>query len=49
MDETWIHISDPETKEQSKEWRHIDSLCPKKFKAQKSSSKKLESVFWDKD
>jgi hypothetical protein len=39
----------PETKEQSKEWRHSGSPHPKKFKIQKSSSKVLASVFWDKD
>jgi hypothetical protein len=49
MDKTWIHIYDPGIKEQSKEWRHSGSLCPKKFKTQKSSSKVLVSVFWDKD
>jgi histone-lysine N-methyltransferase SETMAR len=49
MDETWIHIYDPETKEQSKEWRHSGMPCPKKFKTQKSSSKVLAPVFWDKD
>jgi hypothetical protein len=42
-------IYDPETKEQSKEWRHSGSPRPKKFKTQKSSSKVLASVFWDKD
>jgi hypothetical protein len=42
-------IYDPETKEQSKAWRHSDSLSPKKFKTQKSSSKVLASVFWDKN
>jgi hypothetical protein len=49
MDETWIHIYDPETKEQSKEGRHSGSLQRKKFKAQKSSSMVLASVFWDKN
>jgi hypothetical protein len=49
MDETWIHIYDPEIKEQCKEWRHNGSLHPKKFKTQKSSSKVLVSVFGDKD
>jgi hypothetical protein len=49
MDETWIHIYDPETKQQSKEWKHGGSPRPKKFKTQKSSSKLLASVFWDKD
>jgi hypothetical protein len=33
-DETWIHIYDPETKEQFKEWRHSGSLHPKKFKTE---------------
>jgi hypothetical protein len=44
-----IHIHDLETKEQSKDSRHSGSLRPKKFKTQKSSSKVLASVFWDKD
>jgi hypothetical protein len=42
INETWIHIYDPETKEQSKEWRHIGSPHPKKFMTGKSSSKLLE-------
>jgi hypothetical protein len=49
MDETWIHIYDPETKEQSKEWWYDSSPHPKKFKTQKSPSKVLASVFWGKD
>jgi hypothetical protein len=36
MDEIWIHIYDPETKEQSLEWRHSGDSRPKKFKTQKS-------------
>jgi len=44
MDETWKHLCDPQTKEQSKEWRHSGSPHPKKFRTQKSASK----VFWDK-
>jgi hypothetical protein len=39
-------VYDPETKEQSKEWRHGGSPHPRKFKTQKSSSKVLASVFW---
>jgi hypothetical protein len=44
MDKIWIHICvyDPETKEQSKEWKHSG---PKNFKTQNSSSKVLASVF----
>jgi hypothetical protein len=34
MDETWIHVYDQGTKEQSKDWRHGGSPCPKKFKIQ---------------
>jgi histone-lysine N-methyltransferase SETMAR len=42
-------ICDPETKEQSKEWRQSGSSRPKNIKTQKSSSKVLASVSWDKD
>jgi histone-lysine N-methyltransferase SETMAR len=45
MDEIWIHIYDPETKEQSKEWKHSGSPC----KTENSSSKVLASVFWKKN
>jgi hypothetical protein len=44
MDETWTHIYDPETNEQSKENRRSGFPHPKKFKTQKSSSKVLESL-----
>lgn len=37
------------TEEQSKESRHNGSSHPKKFKTQKSTSKTLASVLWDKD
>jgi hypothetical protein len=40
---------DPKTKQQSKEWRHSGFPHPKEFKTQKSSSKVLSSVFWDRD
>jgi len=51
MDETWIHLYDPETKEQSKGCRHRSSAHPKKFWKifWKSASKVMASVFWDKD
>jgi hypothetical protein len=32
MDETWLYHCDPETKQQSMEWRHSGSLRPKKFR-----------------
>jgi histone-lysine N-methyltransferase SETMAR len=47
MDETWLHHYDPETKEQSKEWRHSGSPRPKKFRSQKSAGKVMASIFWD--
>jgi hypothetical protein len=49
MDESWIYMYDPETKEQSKEWRHSGSQRPKKFNAHKYSSKLLVSIFLYKD
>jgi len=49
MDETWLHQYDPETKQQSMEWRHSGLHCPKKFRVQKSAGKVLASMFWDQD
>ena len=39
MDETWLNFYDPETKQQSMEWRHSGSP--------KSAGKVFASVFWD--
>ena len=49
MDETWLYHHDPETKQQSMEWRHSGSPRPKKFRVQKSARKFLASIFWDQD
>jgi len=49
MDENWLYHYDPETKEQSVEWRHIGSPRSKKFRVQKSAGKFLASIFWDQD
>jgi len=49
MDETWLCHYDPETKQQSMEWRHSDSRRPKKFRVQKSAGKVLVSIFCDQD
>jgi len=49
MDETWLYHYDPETKQQSVEWRHSGSPHPKKFRVQKSAGKVLASIFWDED
>ena len=37
--ETWLYHYDPETKQQSMEWRHSGSPHPKKFRVQKSTGK----------
>jgi hypothetical protein len=47
VDETWLYHYDPETKQQSVEWRHSSSPCPKKFKVQKSVGNILALIFWD--
>jgi len=49
MDETWLYHYDPETKQQSIEWRHSGSHRPKKFRAQKSAGNVLASIFCDPD
>jgi len=49
MDETWLYHYDPETKQQSMEWRHSGSPRPKKIRAQKSAGKVLASIFCDQD
>jgi len=49
MDETWLYQYDPETKQQSMEWRYSGSPRPKKFRAQKSAGKVLASIFWVQD
>ena len=35
IDETWLYHYDPETKQQSVEWRHSDSPCPQKIPSAK--------------
>ena len=49
MDETWLYQYDPETKQQSVEWRHSGLPCPNKFRMQKSAGKVLGSNFWNQD
>jgi len=49
MDETWLYHYDPETKQQSMEWRHSGSPRPKIFRVQISAGKILASIFWDQD
>lgn len=46
-DETWVHHYDPETKQQSMEWRHKDEPSPRKFKREKTVRKVMCIFFWD--
>ena len=47
VDETWLYHYDPETKQQSTEWRHSGPPRPKKFRVQKSAGKVLALIFLD--
>ena len=49
MDETWLRHYDPETKQQSVEWRHSGLPGPKKIRAQKFDGKILAWIFWYQD
>jgi len=49
MDETRLYHYDPETKQQSVEWRHSGSPRPKKLRVQKSAGQAVASIFWDQD
>ncbi|GFN97104.1 histone-lysine N-methyltransferase SETMAR [Plakobranchus ocellatus] len=46
-DETWLHLSTPETKRDSMTWKHPSSPVTKKFKVQQSATKVMATVFWD--
>lgn len=46
-DETWIHHYDPDTKQESMQWKHATSPSPRKFKVQPSAGKIMCTVFWD--
>ena len=47
MDESWFPLFMPETKRQSKQWKHVDSPPPKKFRQCDSAEKVLYAIFWD--
>jgi len=49
MEETWLYHYEPESKQQSMEWRHSGSPRPKQFRVQKSAGKVFASIFWDQD
>ena len=47
QDETWVHHFYPESKMQSKQWKHPGSPPPNKFKSVNSAGKRMISIFWD--
>ncbi|GFO40472.1 kelch domain-containing protein 10 [Plakobranchus ocellatus] len=46
-DETWLHLSTPETKRDSMTWKHPSYHVTKMFKVQQSATKVMATVFWD--
>ncbi len=46
-DETWVHHYDPESKQESMEWRQTGSRPPLKARTQSSAGKIMLSLFWD--
>ena len=46
-DETWLYYYDPETKQQSSQWKCIDSPPPKKARCARSMGKHMFIVFFD--
>ena len=46
-DESWFHYYDPETKQQSSQWKNCNSLPPKKAKITKSLGKNMFILFMD--
>ncbi|KAF7246332.1 GREB1-like protein [Varanus komodoensis] len=46
-DETWIHHYDPESKQESMQWRKNGADPPKKFKVTPLARKIMATVFWD--
>jgi hypothetical protein len=46
-DETWVHYTTPEMKQQSCQWKHPESPKLRKFKQTLSAGKVMASVFWD--
>ena len=45
MDESWIYLYDPETKEMSKEWKHTTSPLSQTANVQKSAGKVMLTIF----
>jgi len=45
MDETWLYLYEPESKQQSMVWKHPDSPHPKKARTSKSAGKFMFMFF----
>lgn len=46
-DETWIHQWDPESKQESMQWKYKGEKPPRKFKVRPSAGKLMATIFWD--
>jgi histone-lysine N-methyltransferase SETMAR len=46
-DETWVHYTTTETKQESRQWKHPESPKPRKFKQTLSAGNVMASVFWN--
>ncbi|XP_067687143.1 histone-lysine N-methyltransferase SETMAR-like [Haliotis asinina] len=46
-DETWLHHYDPESKQESMEWKHVTSPRTKEFKSTRSQKKVMATILGD--
>lgn len=46
-DESWFRLYEPETRRESKEWRHPGDPPPRHVRTQPSAMKHMATVFWD--
>src|SRR6476469_4497342 len=46
-DETWLHCWDPDTKQESMQWKHVGSPPPRKARTQALAGKVMATIFWD--
>ena len=47
QDKSWIPHFDPETKAESRQWKHPDSPAPKLFQLPPPVGKIMVTIFWD--
>ncbi|KFD68814.1 hypothetical protein M514_19055 [Trichuris suis] len=46
-DEVWLCHYDPESKQQSRQWKHVNSPRPKRARLEPRLGKILATIFWD--